>query len=111
MRTAVALTAVLAIALGCLFSQGSAAKSKTWTVTERLEQLSKDIDKGEKSGELTAKEAKALREDSVDISNRMAKMKVENNGKLSAADNNKLEKMLNKLSLRIQKLELNKRVK
>lgn len=90
--------------------QDAAAKSKKWTVTTRLEALNSDIEKGWKANQLTAKEAESLREEAGKIQGRIDEMKAKNDGKLGVKDENKLEKELNKLSEKIQKLELDKRV-
>ena len=93
-----------------LTEQESSAKSKTWTVTERAEALKKEIASGQKSGDLTAKQAEDLNVQAGKIDAKMVKMKAKNAGKISVDDQNTLEKDLNKLSLRITKLKLDKRV-
>jgi hypothetical protein len=99
------------VSLCCgLFCQESSAKSKNWTITERQEALNKDIKQGVKSGELTAKEGDSLTNESASIEATIVRMKGKNDGKLSYKDEQKLEKKLNSLSLRIQKLKLDKRV-
>jgi hypothetical protein len=45
-----------------------------------------------------------------DVSDKIAKMKDKNGGKLSYKDEGKIEKTLNDISLNIKKLELQKRV-
>lgn len=85
-------------------------EAKNITITERQEILMKKINQGEKSGELTLKEAEALRNESNKITEKQTKMKDKNGGKLSYADITKIEKELNKLSLKIQKKGLEKRV-
>lgn len=105
---AIALSLVAAISWCCATND---AEAKKWTITQRHEALSKEIAKGEKSGELTLKEAEGLRSECDKITARIDKMKSKNGGKLSYTDENRLEKDLNKLSQRIQAKELAKRVK
>jgi predicted ribosome quality control (RQC) complex YloA/Tae2 family protein len=103
----------LSILAGLLLMQVIAIEpmeAKNITITERQEILMKKIDQGEKSGELTLKEAEALRNEGNKITEKQAKMKDKNGGKLSYADITKIEKELNKLSLKIQKKGLEKRV-
>lgn len=85
-------------------------EAKKWTIYEREVQLSKEIDAGQKSGDLTLKEADGLRSDAKDIKDTIEKMKQKNGGKLSVKNENDLERQLNKLSLKIQKKKLDKRV-
>lgn len=106
-----ALSSVVLLVAACdLTVQDASAKAKKWTVTQRQEALSKEINAGQKSGDLTAKEADALKEQAAKIEAKIVKMKAKNDGKLSFDNENTLEKDLNKLSMRIQKLKLEKRV-
>lgn len=91
--------------------QASAKHAKKYTITDRQQTLKKEIAEGEKSEELTAKEAQSLNEEEAGIEAKELKMKAKNNGSLTYADQNKIEKELNKLSVRIQKLKLDKRVR
>lgn len=110
-KSFVALSFVLLVAASSgLLALQSDAKSKKWTITQRQDALKKEIASGQKSGDLTAKEAAALREQESKIEAKEVKMKGKNDGKLSYDNENALEKDLNKLSLRIQKLKLEKRV-
>ena len=106
--------AILAIALGVSVNVGTAggvlAKDKVWTIDTRAAKLMQEINEGQKSGELTVKEAKKLRSDLADIAHRKKLMKGDNAGKVSPEDRNKIEGDLNKVSAKIQKLELEKRV-
>jgi hypothetical protein len=102
---------VAALSLALLLVGVNGVEAKKWTITQRQEALSSEINKGQKSGDLTLKEADALRGEASGISEKIEKMKSNNGGKLSYADENKVEKSLNKLSQRIQKLQLEKRVK
>jgi hypothetical protein len=110
-RSFVALGAILLLtaSLG-LVGTDADARSKKWTITQRQEVLKKEIDRGQVAGELTLKEANSLRGQEAKIEIREAIMKAKNAGKLSYENENAVEKALNKLSLRIQKLKLEKRV-
>jgi len=99
-----------AIYLGTATLIGCPALAKTWTVDDRQVQLMKDINAGQKAGELTLKEAEKLRSDLADVSRKKAKMKAKANGKLTADDKLKLESDINKISTDIRKLKLEKRL-
>lgn len=101
---------LLVIPAAWSFLQLPGQAAKKWTVTQRQEQLAKETGTGEKANELTKKEADDVRSDLADISSRIAKMKEKNGGKLSYKDEGKIEKALNDVSLKIQKLKLQKRV-
>jgi hypothetical protein len=101
---------LVASSVGFLSSNVDAKTDKKWTITERSEALKKEVDAGQKAGELTAKESESLKEQAGKIDAKIVKMKSKNDGKLSYDNENSLEKDLNKLSLRIQKLKLEKRV-
>ncbi len=81
-----------------------------YTISQRQNILLKKINRAERSGDLTHKEAVGLRNKRADIIAMEARMRNRNNGRLSYADINKVENELNKLSLRIQKKALAKRV-
>jgi hypothetical protein len=98
----------LAVALAITASTATFARK--WTITQRESALIKQIDAGQKSGELTLKEATNLRDNHAKILDKANKMKAKNGGKLSYADENKLEKQLNKLSDDIHSKKLQKRV-
>lgn len=102
--------AVLASLLVCFSVSALDAQAKKWTIYERQVQLNKEIDQGIKSGDLTSKEGEKLKNEAADISERIAKAKNKNDGKISVPDQSKIEKDLNKLSLNIQKKKLQKRV-
>lgn len=80
--------------------------AKKWTVTERLEHLSKDIDEGRAANELTLKQVESLKNDAKDIKETMEKMKAKNGGKLSIPDTNKLHRELTDLSVKTLKTRL-----
>mgnify|MGYP000113432034 CR=1 FL=1 len=103
------LSLIMATGMSALVSVTDASAKPKVTITMRIERLSAKISKGQKSKELTLKEADHLREDISDINARIEKAKEKNGGKLSYADQNKIEKDLNKVSLKITKNSLNKR--
>jgi hypothetical protein len=88
----------------------SAAQAKHLTVTQRQQMIVAKINSAEKSGELTKDEAISLRNDDADIVHKITVMKNKNGGKLSYANINQIEKDLNKLSVKLQKKSLAKRV-
>ena len=69
-----------------------------------------DINAGQKTGELTLKEAHELRKQEASIARKKAKMKGKNLGRLSGDDSSELESDLNKVSLTLNKYRLEKRV-
>jgi hypothetical protein len=87
----------------------TAAPARTWTIHQRQLAEQSRITKGEKSGELTKKEADGLRQDMADIDGKIAKAKAKNGNKISIKDQGKIEKSLNDVTLKIEKLELEKR--
>jgi len=111
-QKAISLFVVGAFSCGAAFAAPAPApaKGKVWTIDTRANQLMQDINAGQKSGELTLKEAKKLRGDLADIAHRKHLMKGDNDGTVSDADRNKIEGDLNKVSAKIHKLELAKRV-
>jgi hypothetical protein len=108
----ICLSLALAVSFGAAFSlaqpEAFAKKAKV-TITDRMEILSKKIEKGQKANELTLKEADKLRESINDIKERIEKAKDKNGGKLSYEDENKIEKDLNKVSVKLTAKELDKR--
>lgn len=86
-------------------------QAKKMTVYDRQVALKKEIDAGEKSKELTLKEASKLREKLESINEKKEKMLAKNGGKLSYKDEEKMEKWLNGVSIDIQKKRLAKRVR
>jgi hypothetical protein len=108
-KNVVSLVLATAFMLNGAVVPGMAA-SKKWTVTERQEALSKDIDKAYKANQLTLKERDDLKSTQQKISDRISSMQKKNGGKLSYDDNRKLEKDLNGVSVKLQKRILEKRV-
>ncbi len=103
--------AILALSSGfCGAVEAKDQKNKVWTLDDRQEQLMKDINEGQKAKELTAKEANSLRSDLSDVSRKKVKFKKKNDGhKLTDDNKTSLEKDLNDISVKIKKLELEKR--
>ncbi|MBU6453710.1 MAG: hypothetical protein KGS72_18160 [Cyanobacteria bacterium REEB67] len=104
------LAIALATSVNLASAVGALAKDKVWTIDTRAARLMQEINEGQKNGELTVKEAKKLRSDLADIAHRKKLMKGDNDGKVSPEDRNKIEGDLNKVSAKIKKLELEKRV-
>jgi hypothetical protein len=86
------------------------ARSAHYTITQRQEQLNREITAGLKANELTEKESTKLHERMTDVSSEISKMKAKNAGKLSYKDQGKVEKTLNSISIDMQKEKLQKRV-
>ncbi len=101
------ITASFGAALTVAAPEGQ-AKPKV-TITDRIEILSKKIDKGQKANELTLKEADKLRSNITKINEKIEKAKSKNGGKLSYEDESKIEKDLNKVSVKLTAKELDKR--
>ena len=99
------LVLVLSTGFSAIVCSESAEAAKKYTITERIDALSARVNAGQKSGELTLKEADDLRNNS-----EIDKYKSKNGGKLSYANENVVEKDLNKVSLKLTKKELSKRV-
>ncbi|MBZ0188320.1 MAG: hypothetical protein K8F91_18870 [Candidatus Obscuribacterales bacterium] len=102
--TSVALVSGLII-LGQLVSIGP-CYAKKWTVTERIEKLSLQIEKGRKANELTSKQTAELKKMSLDIQTKMDKMKDKNDGKLGLPDSKKLHRQINDLSVKLLRFRL-----
>lgn len=100
--------AVLAISL--LMVVAAPGISKTWTIDERQTQLMQDINAGQKNKELTVKECTKLRSDLADVMRKKRSLiKKSANKQLSPKDIMTLEEALNKVSVAITKLKLEKR--
>jgi hypothetical protein len=111
MKVRIYLLFVLTIAAITLFQLDEAiAKSRHWTITDRQVALSSKVTAGEKSNELTKKEADKFRSRLQDVDERINKAKAKNGGKLSYKDQGKIESALNDISIDLQKKQLAKRV-
>lgn len=104
------VAACLGLVTGLVTFDASGAMARQWTIYQRQVAEQARITKGEKSGDLTKKEADGLRSDMADIDAKIKKAKEKNAGKISIKDQGKIEKALNDVTLKIQKLELAKRV-
>ncbi len=103
--SALAVLAMLQVA-----TPSSEARAHRYTVTQRHEILAAKINRMEKAGELTLREAKDLREDNQDVWKKVVRMKEKNGGKLSYKNIADVEKDLNRISNRIHSKALAKRV-
>ena len=90
--------------------QSAEARARKYTITQRHAALMSKINRFQRSGELTLKEADSLRNENADICRRESRMKSHNGGKLSYKDIAHIEDDLNDLSNKIHKKSLNKRV-
>lgn len=103
MKKSISLMLVLALLSFANLCLPQGVLAKKWTVTERIQKLSKDIDEGRKANELTAKQVESLKNDLVDLQAKMDKMKAKNDGKLSIPDTKKLHDDMTALSVKIYK--------
>lgn len=100
--TAFLLSALL---VGCMCCT-TPALAKKWTVTERIQKLSGQIDEGRKANELTTKQVDNLKGMVTDLQQKMDKMKEKNGGKLSVPDTKKLHDDMTDLSVKIYRQRL-----
>lgn len=107
-KQAIALLTLSLVA--ALASTSQPAQARKWTISERQRAVAYKIKAGERSGELTLKEANDLRDKLSDISSKISEYRADNGGKLSYKDQGKIESRLNDVSNKIHKLELEKRV-
>jgi peptidoglycan hydrolase CwlO-like protein len=84
--------------------------AKKVTITDRMQDLSGQIDAGQKANELTLDEATDLRKKMDKIKAKVDKCESKNGGTLTYADQNSIEKDLNKVSTKIFSKKLDKRV-
>jgi hypothetical protein len=93
-----------------IFGQPETAEARRhYTITQRQVALRAEVNSGQKSNDLTLKEADALRDRLTGITEEETKMKAKNGGKLSYKDEGKLEKKLNSISVDMTKEKLAKR--
>lgn len=97
---------IIALSTSCLAAQSKEAM----TITDRQTSLMETVASAEKSGELTYKEANSFRKSEGKIVAKIVKMKSKNDGKLSYNNINEIERKLNKMSNKLHKLQLEKRV-
>ncbi len=82
------------------------AEAKKWTVTQRVEKLSAEIDEGRKANELTVKQVDQLKGMISSIKEKMAKMKEKNGDKLSVPDTKKLHDDMTEISVKMLRMRL-----
>ncbi len=80
--------------------------SKAWTVEQRQTKLMQDVNAGQKSGELTAKQSRKLRKNLANVARKKAKMKISGAGKVSAEDTAKLQDRIDNTSSKIREEKL-----
>jgi chromatin segregation and condensation protein Rec8/ScpA/Scc1 (kleisin family) len=87
-------------------------EAKEWSIDDRQQALMQQINEGQKAKELTVKEAKSLRKDLANLAKKKAKMKAkaDKDNTLTKENQTELEGDLNKISVEIQKLKLEKRI-
>jgi len=102
------LNLLIAICLGVVLT-GPPVQSKTLIMDEGQAKLMQEVNAGQKSNQLTLKEANKLRKDLAHVARKKAKMLAKSNRKLDATDREELKSDINKISDNIHKLELEKR--
>lgn len=80
------------------------------SISQRQVILMKRINRAERTNELTFKEANRLRDDLQSLIDREERMKEKNGGRLTWDNIGTVEKDLNKISVKIQKWQLEKRI-
>lgn len=100
---------ICALALTCTSDMKAICKGKTWTIADRQQQLMQEINKAQKEKELTVKEANKLRQELAKVARRKTKFKAADQN-LDNDQKKKLESDLNDISVKIKKLQLEKRV-
>lgn len=104
------VSALLVLAVLQIAPQSSEAKARRYTITQRHQILAAKINRMERAGELTLREARDLRDDNQDVWQKVHRMKARNGGKLSYKNIAEVEKDLNRISSRIHKKALAKRI-
>jgi len=102
------LSLVAAVCLAAL-GPGLPATSKKLPPDEGQAKLMQEVNAGQKSNQLTVKEANKLRQDLAHVARKKAKMIAKNGGKLNIADTTKLKTDINDINDNLQRLELEKR--
>lgn len=82
------------------------ALAKKWTVTERIQKLSQEIETGRKANELTSKQVESLKVMVANINGKIEKMQAKNGGKLSIPDTKKLHDEMTDISVKMLKMRL-----
>ncbi len=76
--------------------------SKAWTVEQRQTKLMQDVNAGQNSGVLTAKQSRKLRKNLANVARKKAKMKLNGAGKVSVKDTAKLQNSIDNTSSKIK---------
>jgi len=108
LKTSSVLGLATAVCLG-IFLKECPAQSKTATTDEGQAKLMQEVNAGQKSNQLTPKEAEKLRKDLSHVAHNKAKMLAKSDRKLDAADTATLKSNINQVSDKIQKREQEKR--
>lgn len=104
-------SSIFAIALTLVIGFATVQQAQArFTIYQRQVRLQSEVKQGMRANELTKREYDSLRSDLADISDRIARMKEKNFGKLSIKDQGKIERALNDVSVKLTKYRLNKRV-
>ncbi len=105
-----AISFILPLAFSSVNVNAADARSHRLTIDQRHSALLAKINRAQRSGELTLREANDLRNQNRSIRENEQKMRMKNGGRLSYADINKIESRLNDLSNRLHRKALSKRV-
>jgi hypothetical protein len=101
---------IFALSLVIAFAVSPCAQAKKYSVYDREVSLERKIDSAYKANQLTLKEADSLKDKIKGVKEDEQKMKDKNGGKLSYENVTDLEKELNKVSEKLHKKQLEKRV-
>jgi hypothetical protein len=99
------MTVLLFISVFGIFAP-SAEAARRFTVSERIEMLSKSIERGRNENELTTKQEISMRDQLAGIKDKIEKLKEKNSGKLSLTDARKIHKDINNLSVQLLRARL-----
>jgi TolA-binding protein len=109
LANSLAVSSLTTISSAPALAKGARAAKKPVTITDRVQELSAKIDAGQKANELTLDEATDLHKKIDKVNDRISKCQAKNAGKLSYKDENSIEGDLNKVSVKLLKLQLAKR--
>lgn len=110
-QRAVMRTAMAALAISALQSVAPALSAEPdWNVDTRTQRLMQEINTAQKENQLTDKEAKKLRSDLADIVAKKTKWRDKAKGVLTEKQKRSLEGDINSVSVKLHKLQLEKRV-
>ena len=105
-RTAMAVLTLMALQSGT----PALSAEPEWNVDTRTQRLMQEINLAQKENQLTDKEAKKLRSDLADIVAKKTRWRDKAKGLLTEKQNRSLEKDINSVSVKLHKLQLEKRV-